>query len=141
MLNTREAVLVQQIGMDATIFLRFMSMCRDLFLVLAFLGLAILVPVNALKSDPKLALSGSNTYKWLDIITPRAVFGSAIWSQVVVAYLFDIVIAGFLWWNYRKIAQLRRAHFNSDEYQRSLHSRTLMVRVFTLDAMVYLSGR
>lgn len=61
-------------------------------------------------------------------ITPRDVYGAPQWAGVVVAYCTNFVVIFFLWWNYRKVLALRRVYFESDEYQSSLHARTLMVR-------------
>lgn len=61
-------------------------------------------------------------------MTPLNVFKpTAMWSQVVCAWVFDIIIAFFLWRNYRAVRTLRRQYFESSDYQRSLHARTLMV--------------
>ncbi|PNY23147.1 Uncharacterized protein TCAP_06906 [Tolypocladium capitatum] len=123
LINTSEAALIPQIGMDATMFLRFIRMCRNMFLVLALIGVGILVPVNVTHNTPY----PGKPAKWIMKITPRDVFGAAQWAQVVVAWLFNFVIMGFLWWNYQKVTQLRRQYFGSDEYQNSLHARTLML--------------
>lgn len=116
---------MHQIGMDATIFLRFVRMCRNMFLVLAVIGVGVLVPVNMtnFKSFDKDKQDDS----WLIRITPRNVSGKPLWAQVIVAWLFNIVVMFFLWWNYRKVEHLRRLYFESEEYQQSLHSRTLML--------------
>lgn len=123
--KTNEAALMQQVGMDATIFLRFIRMCRNMFLVLTLVGVGILVPVNLAKSVKK--YGDGPTTDWTIQITPRDVYGSPQWAQVVVAWIFNVVIIVFLWWNYTKVLQLRRQYFESDDYQNSLHSRTLMV--------------
>lgn len=107
--------------MDAAIFMRFTQMCRNIFLVLAFLGCGILLPLFYLRNVD------NEKKSWLLRITPSGVSGQPIWGLVVVAYIFNIVICGFLWWNYRKVLQLRRIYFESEEYQHSLHARTLMV--------------
>lgn len=117
-----EEQMVQQIGMDATIFIRFIRMCRNIFLVLSVLGVAILAPVHIGEFNKI-----EKNAEWLLKMTPENTWASAQWSQVVVAYLFNIVVAGFLWWNYRKVAALRRTYFDSQEFQTSLHARTLMV--------------
>ncbi|CAM1507543.1 Fc.00g071840.m01.CDS01 [Cosmosporella sp. VM-42] len=119
--QTKEEHLIQQVGMDATVFLRFCRMCRNMFLVLSIVGVGILIPVY---SSKKGSYADSN---WVNSITPMTVWGSAIWAQVVVAWLFNIIVAGFLWWNYRKIHQLRRKYFEGEEFQNSLFSRTLML--------------
>jgi calcium permeable stress-gated cation channel len=115
--------MVNLIGMDATIFMRFTRMCRDMFVILSVIGCCILIPVNITKG-----VFFENASE-LSRIGPSNVFGEPHWATVVVAWLFNIVVAGFLWWNYRKVLQLRRQYFESEEYQHSLHARTLMVRL------------
>lgn len=121
-LTTKEQDLVDLIGLDATVFLRFSRMCRNIFLILSIVGCGILIPVNLSKG-----------VKWSDStflarVTPANTWGTADWGMVFCTYFIHIVVAGFLWWNYRKILQLRRQYFNSSEFQSSLHARTLMVR-------------
>ncbi|KJZ70904.1 hypothetical protein HIM_09697 [Hirsutella minnesotensis 3608] len=122
--RTTEAAMVQQIGMDATIFLCFVRMCRNMFLVLMIIGVGILLPVNVVHSVKEYNGKGTD---WTMQITPRDVYGNPQWVQVVVAWLFNFIIMGFLWWNYKKVLLLRRQYFESEEYQNSLHSRTLML--------------
>ena len=116
------------IGMDAVVFLRFCRMIRNMFLVLCITGVGILIPINVSYHG-----SWGTTKKdgWISIITPLGVGDKPgahpIWAQVVVAWFFNIIVSVFLWWNYRKILNLRRRYFESEEYQNSLHSRTLMV--------------
>ncbi|KAI8630489.1 DUF221-domain-containing protein [Xylariaceae sp. FL1651] len=108
--------------MDAAIFLRFTKMCRNIFLAIAILGSAVLIPVYwTLNSDQ------TGKQKWYLRLTPANVWGTHIWATVVIGYLFNFIICGFLWWNYRQILQLRRIYFESDEYQQSLSARTLML--------------
>ncbi|KAF3017446.1 hypothetical protein E8E14_008160 [Neopestalotiopsis sp. 37M] len=119
--STSEKDVISHAGLDAAIFLRFTIMCRNIFLVLAVLGCAIIIPVNWSKN------SGKDEQKWFKRITPLEVWGSNNWVQVVFAYLAVFIICGFLWWNYRKVVVLRRGYMDSDEYQYSLHARTLML--------------
>lgn len=119
-MKIREDTLIEQVGMDATIFLRFVRMCRNLFLILAVLGVGVLVPVHYQTSK-------STKLDWVLQITPLNIDSEAIWAQVVMAWVFDIIIVAFLWWNYRKVLGLRRKYFETEDYQNSLHSRTLMV--------------
>ncbi|KAK4666593.1 hypothetical protein QC763_301580 [Podospora pseudopauciseta] len=120
--KTTEEDMVNLIGMDATIFMRFTRMCRNIFAILTVLGCAILIPVNW-TATTRVGIEDN----WLSKITPNLVWGSAQWASVSVAWIFDIVVCVFLWWNYRKVVQLRRKYYESEEYQHSLHSRTLMV--------------
>ncbi|KAK2057112.1 DUF221-domain-containing protein [Colletotrichum caudatum] len=119
--NTNEADLVHHAGMDATIFLRFIRMCLYMFCTISIFCLAILIPTYLANRTDGIDET------WLDAITPIAVWGEAYWAQVAVAYMITFTVMAFLWWNYRKVMQLRRAYFESDEYQNSLHARTLMM--------------
>ena len=120
--NSSEAEMVGYVGMDATIFLRFTRMCRNIFVILTVLGCGILIPINVKYVD-----QATKPESWLAVITPSNVWGSAQWAQVVFAYITNLTVCGFLWWNYRKVLVLRRKYFESEEYQNSLHARTLMV--------------
>jgi hypothetical protein len=123
--HTKEEQLVPLIGMDATIFLRFVRMCRNMFLTLCITGVGILLPINVTKWQQ---YEGEKKANWVLNITPLSVWAPAIWSQVIIAWCFDFIVIGFLWFNYNKVLQLRRKYFESEDYQKSLHSRTLMVR-------------
>ncbi|VTT74139.1 unnamed protein product [Fusarium fujikuroi] len=122
--QTKEEQLVPLIGMDATVFLRFVRMCRNMFFTLCFTGVGILLPINYTRW---LDYKGDKTANWVINITPLTVYAPAIWSQVIIAWCFNLIVMGFLWFNYRKVLQLRRKYFESEDYQKSLHSRTLMV--------------
>lgn len=108
------------------VFLQFLRMLRNIFLVLTAFGCGILIPVNV--------IGGSAFYKQWDNIatlmkfTPQYIFGPKFWAFVLCSYLFQGTVCGFLWWNYRAVYRLKRAYFESADYQQSLHSRTLLVR-------------
>ncbi|PQE12376.1 DUF221 domain protein [Rutstroemia sp. NJR-2017a BVV2] len=120
-LKTKEHDLVNLIGLDATIFLRVLRMFRNIFLCIAVVGCGILIPVNMIKGQ-----IGSTT-DFVSRITPATVHGNANWGMTICAWLFDIIVIFFLWWNYRAVLRLRRTYFESPEYQNSLHARTLMI--------------
>jgi hypothetical protein len=128
--DVKEQDLVDKVGLDAVVFLRFMRMIRNIFCVVTVFGCGILIPINV--------VGGSNFYKqWKDIptlmkFTPQYIFGPKFWAFVVVAYLFQFTVCFFLWWNYRAVYKLRRAYFDSQEYKASLHSRSLLVCLDTL---------
>lgn len=120
-LKTKEADLIGLIGLDATVFLRVLRMCRNMFLVLAIFACSILIPINLAKGVKYKGLST------LSQLTPVNTYGIDNWGMAVCAWIFDIVVAGFLWWNYKAILKLRRQYYDSPEYQASLHARTLMI--------------
>lgn len=120
-LRTKEKDLIPLIGLDAVVFLRILKMCRNIFIVLTIFGCGILIPVNLAKGV-KYATS-----TFIGNVTPANVFGEAQWGMVIIAWLFNAIIAGFLWWNYRSILKMRLQYYQSAEFQSSLHARTLMI--------------
>ena len=110
--------------MDAVVFLRFTAMLRNMFLVLGVVGIAVMIPVNITQGN-KSTTHGLDAFA---IMTPLFIFGRGLWAQVVVAWLVDLVVIYFLWFNYRRIHRLRRAYLESPDYQKSLHARTLLIR-------------
>lgn len=128
--KTSEDYYVDRIGLDATLFLRFARMCRNMFITLAIFGCAILIPINILYSirQGKIGNDLSKESKSIYVMmTPSQLSGNVFWAHVVVAYLFDIIVCSFLWWTYRAVHRLRRKYMESPEYQNSLHARTLMI--------------
>lgn len=122
---------MEKIGLDATIFLRFLKMSRNMFGILTVLGCGILIPVNLAGThlNPQ---GGYNDIVVFVRLTPQFIFGSKFWAYVVVAYLFTGVVLFFLWSNYRAVTRLRRTYMDSADYRNSLHSRTLLVRKSTM---------
>jgi hypothetical protein len=132
--NVKEPELVDKIGLDAVLFLRFMRMIRNIFLVVTIFGLGILIPIDV--------IGGSPFYKqWTHIptlmkITPQYIYGKKFWAFVLVAYLNQGTVCFFLWWNYKAVFKLRRTYFESPEYKASLHSRSLLVSSQTLTEII-----
>ncbi|KAI5287799.1 hypothetical protein KEM54_005723 [Ascosphaera aggregata] len=123
--TTKEEDVIDQLGLDATIFLRFTRMCRNMFLVLSVLGCAIMIPVNIRQSDSQVTPKGLSVFT---LMTPMYVFDGSLWSHVACSWAFDAIVCGFLWWTYRTVVQLRKHYFASPEYRKSLHARTVLVR-------------
>lgn len=123
--QTKEQELVDKIGLDAVLFMRFLRMIRNIFVVLSVMGCAILIPVCV--------IGGGNFYDQYSNIatlmkfTPQYIGGGKFWAYVIFAYLVELTFCGFIWWNYRAVYKLRRTYFESAEYKASLHSRTLLV--------------
>ncbi|TAQ87111.1 hypothetical protein B7494_g4570 [Chlorociboria aeruginascens] len=123
LVRTKEKDLIPLIGLDATVFLRVLRMCRNLFLVLTIIGCGILIPINLSLSHQTEGAHPSLIFR----ITPANTYGPTSWGMATVAWLFNIVVSGFLWWNYRAVLKLRRQYYDSPEYQATLHARTLMI--------------
>lgn len=128
-IRTKEQMLIDKVGMDATLFLKFTKMCRNIFTCVTIVGCGVIIPVNLIsgKDDAATFTSQGDTVTVFTRLTPSYVYGEVYWAFIILAYVFDIIICFFLWRNYRGVHRLRRAYFESPEYQRSLHSRTLLI--------------
>lgn len=117
--RTNEPELVEKLGLDAAVFMRFVRMMRNMFSALTLVGCGVLIPLNVINSS-----SGS----FFDRLTPISYYKSSdMWAYVIISYIFDGIIFYFLWANYRHILRLRRAYLQSPDYQHSLHARTLLL--------------
>ncbi|KAI7504874.1 DUF221 family protein [Hortaea werneckii] len=123
LVRTKEQDMVNKVGLDGAIFIRFTKMLRNIFACLTVVGCGILLPVNLVSSNN----SAKNASFFLKM-TPQYMYGSqAFWAYVAAAYIFDAIIFYFLWRNYKAVVRLRRAYFDSPDFQRSLHARTLLL--------------
>ncbi|KAF2763101.1 hypothetical protein EJ05DRAFT_472038 [Pseudovirgaria hyperparasitica] len=101
-------------------------MLRNIFFCFTVIGCALLIPITT--------IGGQHPYdSYADVatllkLTPQYIFGTTFWAWVVIAYLFEAIVCGFIYHNYRAVLGLRRAYFRTSEYRNSLHSRTLLVR-------------
>ncbi len=50
-IKTKEQAVIEKVGLDAAIFLRFIKMCRNMFLILTIVGCSILIPVNVVTGN------------------------------------------------------------------------------------------
>ncbi|KAL9125732.1 MAG: hypothetical protein Q9217_005103, partial [Psora testacea] len=121
-----ESQLVDKIGLDATLFLRFTKMLRNMFAVITVVAIGVILPTNLItgrKREAGKAFQGRGIWT---ISTPIYTEGGPLWVHVIGAWVINIIVAFFLWRNYIAVTRLRRGYFESSGYLRSLHSRTLM---------------
>lgn len=119
--------LLDGIGLDAVVFLRFMRMFRNLFALFGVLGVAIIIPVNIIfnkKSSWSDNVSQTDTFM---LMTPILVSGDGMLPHVIMGYLITLCTLAYLWHNFRVIVRMRRGLFMSPEYQRALFMRSLLV--------------
>ncbi|GAA6054811.1 hypothetical protein JCM3770_007446 [Rhodotorula araucariae] len=122
--RTSEQEMLATIGLDSVTYLRFLRMCRNMFLCIAALTCAILIPVNVVY-NLKYVKSGDRNY--LLMLTMSKVRGNWLWAHVVGTYLLTVVAFFFIWRNYDAIVRLRWQWFRSPAYQDMLYARSLMI--------------
>lgn len=124
--NCPDTELVEKIGLDAVVFIRFIRMCRQIFIALAVLGCGTLIPINIIGTirsqdgvvpEDKIGLltiSGIKNFDWL-------------WAHVGAIWAFSTVFGLAILHGYRSFLRFRIQYFESDAYQESMASRTLML--------------
>ena len=118
--------MVEKVGLDGTVFLRFTKMCRDMFIVVMIVSVGIILPTNVITNGKsKVAWQHGASGFWT-ATTPQYTNGAGLWVHVVCMYAINGIVGFFLWRNYKKVTRLRRGYFESPDYLQSLHSRTLM---------------
>ncbi|KAK8013546.1 hypothetical protein PG991_009139 [Apiospora marii] len=122
--ETRDQALLEKIGQDATVFLHFTTMCRNITIFLSIIGCGVYIPLNIVENSKNRSSDGSNTFMKF---APYSVGGRACWAYVITSHAFDFVICYFLWTSSRAVARIRCDYFESSEYQTKTASRTLMV--------------
>ena len=127
-LSIKEETIVEKLGLDAAIFLRFVCMIRNIFITLAVIGCAVAIPVNVifnLRSPMNNSVTTASDI--LMLLTPIFVTGTPLIANIVLGYVFNGVVFFFLWWNFRKVVDIRRQVFSTDAYQTALYRRTLLI--------------
>ncbi|GAA6019485.1 hypothetical protein JCM11491_000973 [Sporobolomyces phaffii] len=123
-LHATEAELMSTIGLDSVAYLRFLRMCRNMFLCIGILCCAVLIPVNVVYNLKYVKAENRN---YLLMLTMENVRGDWLWAHVVGTYLLTLVVFWFVWRNYSAIVTLRWQWFRSKTYQESLHARSLLI--------------
>ncbi|KAG2219661.1 hypothetical protein INT45_011845 [Circinella minor] len=133
-MRTDELSLLSMIGYDAVLFIRFMRMLRTLLYKMTAVGFCIMI-INIVATSYTGEWPPSPGVDFLSISTINYYDGKFhsdgnlgwYWAHSVGSWLVSIFIYHALWSNYREYVRLRREYFDSEEYQRSVHSRTLLV--------------
>ncbi|GAA5846360.1 hypothetical protein JCM5353_005262 [Sporobolomyces roseus] len=123
-LHAKEAELMQTIGLDSVAYLRFLRMCRNMFLCIGVLCCAVLIPVNVVYNLKNVKAANRN---YLLMLTMENVKGDWLWAHVVGTYLLTLIVFWFVWRNYSAIVTLRWQWFRSKTYQEQLHARSLLI--------------
>lgn len=120
--------MIDRIGLDAIIFLRFLRLCRNYLAVIALLGCAVLIPINIVGTNATINASTSTegTTNPLLKLTVAGLVGKWMIPHIALSYVFTATLMYFIWFNYAAVVRLRQKYFSSDEYQSSLHARTIM---------------
>ncbi|KAI0258847.1 hypothetical protein BC834DRAFT_834501 [Gloeopeniophorella convolvens] len=124
LIHVKEPELVDKIGLDAAVFLRFLRMMRTALTLVALSTCAVLIPLNVaynLKKVPK------DSRDVLSMLTIRDVSGNLLWAHVGMVYVVTGIVIVVSWFHWRDMVRLRSQFFRSPEYHQSFYARTLTV--------------
>jgi hypothetical protein len=128
-------MLLQQVGCDAYLYIRFVSLLRKLLLIMSFIGLCILIPINiaatrATGDWPQengsidiLSIAGINIQNGKSRVDP---YLDWYWSPFAATWLFSLLIAYAMHDATGDYIKARKHFFCTSESQVSM--RTLIVR-------------
>lgn len=120
----KEDVMLDKLGMDAVVFLRFQRMMRWMFFVISIMCCGVLMPINVIYNLKEVDSKRRNA---LSMLTIQNVDGAWLYAHVVMTYMIHAVVYVFIFFNYRKVVELRWLYFRSPEYQQSLPARSIML--------------
>lgn len=126
-LRAKNDELLEYIGLDATLYIMFISMLRNLFLIFSVFGILIMIPINVIYNRKSSLASSVSKNDAFVLLTPTLIYGNTLYAHVFVTWLFDGIILFFLWRMFNKVIAMRRKKYMTEEYQNALFMRTLMV--------------
>ncbi|KAL7317681.1 hypothetical protein PS15m_004002 [Mucor circinelloides] len=133
---TPDSVLIEKIGFDATLFIQFIRMIRRMLYFMTFIGVCVIIPINIVATSFTGEWPPSPGVEFLSISTINYYDGKFhgsngdlnwYWCHAAGTWLYSLIIYIFLWRFYASYVQFRQQYFESDEYQKSMHARSLMV--------------
>lgn len=124
LLHSKEPDLLDKIGLDAVIFLRFLRLLRQLFTGITLLTCSVLIPINVTYN---LKNVNSESRDILSMLTIRDVEGNWLFIHVAVSYLLTFLLIFCVDIHWKAVVKLRHQWFRSPEYLQSFYARTLTV--------------
>ncbi|KAF9925011.1 hypothetical protein FBU30_005145 [Linnemannia zychae] len=116
--KVKDTELLEKVGLDAYMFLRFLRMSAMLFAGFTLLGVPILIPINVIggaKTGLLSTTSGSVTQSW------------RLWFHLVLTYIFCGATMALLWREMREYTQRRHAYLLSKKHNKAPQATTILV--------------
>ncbi|OZJ04540.1 hypothetical protein BZG36_02718 [Bifiguratus adelaidae] len=136
-LTAKEDELVEKLGYDAVLFIRFIRLLRNCTFIMTIVGVFGVMPLNLvgtyytgdwppnfLTDISCISIAGINTKSGQFL---RSGDNSWFWGHVAATWLVSMVVYLFCNREYQHYVEFRRHWFQSEEYQSSMHARTLAV--------------
>ncbi|KAG0027218.1 hypothetical protein BGZ82_009109 [Podila clonocystis] len=122
-----DQVLVDKIGLDAVVFIRFIRMCRQVFMAMAVIGCGALIPINVIatiRAQP----NGETPQDKIGMLSIKGIKDlNWIWAHVGAMWAFSAILMFAMYHGYTTFMKYRIKYFESDAYQENMASRTVML--------------
>ncbi|KAF9281986.1 hypothetical protein BGZ68_006289 [Mortierella alpina] len=116
-----DSELVNRIGLDAYMFVRFQRMCAMLFTVFTLVALPVLLPINMVNGLGKPGLTGMTIGNVPEEQAWR------LWFHLVLTILFCAAAVAMLWREMQEYTRRRHAYLLSAKHQTTPQSTTILV--------------
>ncbi|KAG1581112.1 hypothetical protein G6F48_010019 [Rhizopus delemar] len=123
LLKTKDAVIMDKVGLDAVVMLQFLLMSVKLFAFCGFFGTVVLYPISRMGGDIANGTHPNHTLSILDTSITRSM--SYLWVYLFFTYLFVFATFYFTFLNYRDYVHIRREFLLRKA--KTISSRTLLV--------------
>ncbi|KAJ1898282.1 hypothetical protein LPJ66_002850 [Kickxella alabastrina] len=125
--RTDEQYLLETVGMDSVLFLRFLKLAMWMMGIFGVLGMCIVVPVNYSSGDNVNVTGNLKQFALLWITLYHITTLGVLSLHVVAAYIFTAIFFYFIWREYKHYIRIKQDYYASPQYLRKLQSRTVMV--------------
>ncbi|KAI1315606.1 hypothetical protein EDD11_000616 [Mortierella claussenii] len=117
--TVKDTVLVERIGLDAYMFLRFLRMSALLFAGFTLLAIPILIPLNVINGNGGTGLKATTI--------GNVIQSWRLWFHLVLTVVFCGATIGMLWREMSEYIRRRHAYLLSEKYARTPQSTTILV--------------
>ncbi|KAG0054424.1 hypothetical protein BGZ89_002643 [Linnemannia elongata] len=117
--KVKDTELLEKVGLDAYMFLRFLRMSAMLFGGCTLLAVPILIPINV--------TGGGNAGELLELTIGNVAMPWRLWFHLILTYLFCGSSIALLWREMREYTQRRHAFLMSARHNKAPQATTILV--------------
>ncbi|KAF9976959.1 hypothetical protein BGZ73_007363 [Actinomortierella ambigua] len=113
--------LLDRVGLDAYMFLRFQRMSATLFIVFTLVAIPILLPINMVNTGQEEGLKRMTSGNVLPKDSWR------LWFHLIISVLFNVAAIGKLWMEMQEYTRRRHAFMMSQKHAKTPQATTILV--------------
>ncbi|KAG0344141.1 hypothetical protein BG004_004704 [Podila humilis] len=118
--SVKDTELLERVGLDAYMFLRFLRMSAIFFAGCTLLGIPILIPINV--------VGGDNVGGLTNMTIGNVIQSWRLWFHLVLTILFCSTAVVLLWREMQEYCRRRHAYLLSEKHAKTPQATTILVR-------------